>query len=125
MTFRIIHYKSTTNGSFTNEHLCKALHQMTTFSVDFETVWCKINRTVQQTEACLEILHYLDTSMIMPQMYSDKRHICHILCSSCQVYSKLCKICKIHVPEHDIIPFEHSFINNQMVNLIHTNCTYL
>ena len=63
--------------------------------------------------------------MIMPQMYSDKKHISHILHSACQVYSKLCKICRIHVPDNDIISCEHSFINNRIVNLVCNNCTYL
>ena len=122
MTFWIINFKSAKNGSFTNKHLCRALHQTTNYSVDFETIQCKINRTDQQIKACLEMLYYLDTSMIMPQLYSDKKCILHILHSVCQVYSKLCKICRIHIPNNDIISCEHSFINDRIVNFVRNNC---
>ena len=77
MTFRIVQYKRRKTRS--NYDMYPCFNQITSFSIDFETIDTKWKSAHSNATACLEVLDYLKYLMILPQLYIDKTKLYGIL----------------------------------------------
>ena len=87
MSFHVVIYKL--KRKWLNDDLCCLLTQTTTFSTDFEKLHEKRTKTLNQTDAAIELLGYFLDSTVMPQHYGDKLSMCKMLQASLKVFQTL------------------------------------